>query len=198
MITLGLSGIPKSMSFKRIEWPALDEREYRISQGHDAAAALVVDGRIVAAAAEERFNRRKHSGDFPVRALRFCLQQAGLRLEDVDQIAHAFDYAPYRELFSLDPKSQRLYDEVLSREAILRELTRDCPGYPVERFTSINHHLCHAASSYLTSGWDECLVIVLDAMGRLKAYPSISGVGDALRSFVRSPPTILSAYCIRW
>lgn len=163
------------MSFKRAAWPGLAEREYRISQGHDAAAALVVDGRVIAAAAEERFNRRKHSGDFPIQALRFCLQEAGVELADVDQIAHAFDYAPYRELFTLDPKTKRLYDEVFSREAILEELARDCPDYPAERFTRINHHLCHAASSYLTSGWEECLVIVLDAMGETQSVSVFHG-----------------------
>ncbi len=175
------------MSFKRAEWPALDEREYRISQGHDSAAALVVDGRVVAAAAEERFNRRKHSGDFPVQALRFCLRQAGLKLADVDQIAHAFDYAPYRELFTLDPKSQRLYDEVFSREALLHELARDCPGFPAERFTQINHHLCHAASSYLTSGWDECLVIVLDAMGEAQSVSVFHGNDGRLEKLREIP-----------
>jgi carbamoyltransferase len=56
------------MNFNRAHWPGLDEREYRISQGHDAAAVLVVDGLLVAAAAEERFNLKKHTGDLPVGA----------------------------------------------------------------------------------------------------------------------------------
>ena len=75
---LGISGLANSVRFKRAKWPGLEEREYRISQGHDAAAALVVDGRIVAAAAEERFNRQKYSGAFPRGAAEFCLRQAGL------------------------------------------------------------------------------------------------------------------------
>ncbi len=73
MIVLGISGFENAMPFKRAQWPGLDEREYRISQGHDAAAALIVDGKIVAAAAEERFTRKKHTGDFPEHAMRFCL-----------------------------------------------------------------------------------------------------------------------------
>src|SRR5277367_4922066 len=64
---LGLSGLAESVRFKRAHWPGLDEREYRILQGFDAAAALVVDGQVVAAAAEERFNRNKQMGDFPSR-----------------------------------------------------------------------------------------------------------------------------------
>ena len=71
-VILGVGGLANSVSFKRAHWPGLEEREYRISQGHDAAAALVVNGTTVAAAAEERFNRKKHSGD-GVRASNFQL-----------------------------------------------------------------------------------------------------------------------------
>jgi len=92
---LGVSGLAESVRFKRAHFPGLDEREYRILQGFDAAAALVVDGEVVAAAAEERFNRNKQTGDFPVQAIGYCLKQAGLSLSDVDEIAHCFDYAPF-------------------------------------------------------------------------------------------------------
>ena len=54
---------------------------------HDAAAALIVDGRIVAAAQEERFTRKKHDSGFPVNAIRFCLEFAGMRPADLDQVA---------------------------------------------------------------------------------------------------------------
>src|SRR3989449_4969781 len=102
MKILGISGFENAMPFKRAHWPDLDEREYRISQGHDAAAALVVDGVPVAAAAEERFNRQKHSGRFPACAIRYCLGQAGLALDDIDLMVHSFDYAPYQRAYSLD------------------------------------------------------------------------------------------------
>ena len=78
MIVLGISGFENSVPFKRSHWPGLDEREYRISQGHDSAAALVVEGQIVAAAAEERFSRKKHTGDFPIGAIHYCLSAAGI------------------------------------------------------------------------------------------------------------------------
>ena len=84
MNILGISGLEGAVDFKRAHWPGLEEREYRISQGHDAAAALVVDGVPVAAAAEERFDRRKHSARFPVGAIRYCLAQA--RLERVREL----------------------------------------------------------------------------------------------------------------
>src|SRR5262245_58965791 len=73
MIVLGIRGFENSVPFKKSHWPGLDEREYRISQGHDSAAALVVDGIIVAAAAEERFSRTKHTGSFPDGAIQDCL-----------------------------------------------------------------------------------------------------------------------------
>ena len=167
MNILGFSGFENSMPFKRAHWPSLDEREYRISQGHDSAAALVVDGQVVAAVAEERFNREKHSARFPVRAIEYCLSEAGLALADVDELAHGFDYEPYRPLFSLDPVAAELYREVYSREALLRLIERDLKGFPADRVHHVGHHQAHAASAYFTSGFDECLVVVIDGMGEV-------------------------------
>jgi carbamoyltransferase len=166
---LGLSGLANSVRFKRAHWPGLEERDYRISQGFDAAAALVLDGVVVAAAAEERFNRRKQSGDFPAQAIAYCLQESGLSIGDVDEIAHCFDYAPFGEIFSLDATSAMLYEEVFSRHALLLQVTRQYPEFPGDRVHQVGHHLSHAASAYFTSGWDECLVVVLDAMGETQS-----------------------------
>ena len=88
MKLLGISGLDGSVSFKKAHWPGLDEREYRISQGHDSAAALIVDGVCVAAAAEERFSRKKHTGDFPAGAISYCLSEAGVAIEQVHVAAH--------------------------------------------------------------------------------------------------------------
>src|SRR6185369_5716313 len=114
----------------KAHWPDLEEREYRISQGHDAAAALVIDGTCVAAAAEERFNRRKQSADFPAQAIRYCLEEAGLALGDIDEIAHSFDYSPYARIYSADPVSRQRYCEVYSREALLQQIQSSLPGFP--------------------------------------------------------------------
>src|SRR3954470_10007816 len=100
---IGISGLENSIPFKKKHWPGLEEREYRISQGHDSAAALVVDGEIVAAAAEERFSRKKHTGSFPVGAIQYCLKAARLEPDDIDEVAHSFDYAPFRPMFVMDP-----------------------------------------------------------------------------------------------
>ncbi|MGC2491229.1 carbamoyltransferase family protein [Candidatus Binatus sp.] len=177
---LGVSGLAESVRFKREHWPGLEERDYRISQGFDAAAALVVDGVVVAAAAEERFNRRKQSGDFPVEAIEYCIGQAGLSMADVDEIAHCFDYAPFGEIFSLDSTSAKLYEEVFSREALVAQVRRHFPKFNPERVHSVSHHLSHAASAYFTSGWDECLVVVLDAMGETQSGSIFRGTGGNL------------------
>lgn len=167
MKIIGISGLPNSVPFKQKHWPGLDPREYRISQGHDAAAALIIDGEIVAAAAEERFNRKKHTGDFPLCAISYCLSEAGIALEEVDEIAHGFDYSRLQQLYAGDPISAKLYREVFSREALLEAVTNSLPGVPADRVHSVNHHLAHAASAYFTSGWKECLVVVIDAMGEI-------------------------------
>src|SRR5579871_1443764 len=119
MNILGISGFENSMRVKKEHWPGLNEREYRISQGHDSAAVLVKDGVVVAAAAEERFNREKHSARFPIGAIRYCLSEGGIGLQHVDELAHGFDYSPYRRAFSLDPKTAILFEEAFSCEALL-------------------------------------------------------------------------------
>ncbi|MGP0049147.1 MAG: carbamoyltransferase [Solirubrobacteraceae bacterium] len=165
MNVIGVSGIDGTVDFKYRHWPGLDEREYRISQGHDSAAVLVVDGEFAVGVAEERISRRKHTGAFPIGAILACLQWAGVRLDDVDELVHAFDYAPYRAMYGLDPVSRALYEEVLSPEAFASRVLRALPGFPPDRVRHADHHLSHGASAYLTSGWDECLVIVVDGMG---------------------------------
>ena len=175
MRILGISGLANAVAFKKANWPGLDEREYRISQGHDAAAALVVDGEIRAAAAEERFSLEKHTGAFPSGAIGYCLSAAGIAIEEVDEIAHAFDYAPYEQLYSLDPATARAYAKVFSKAALLESVQRCLPGFPAARVHQAGHHLAHAASAYFTSGWKDCLVIVIDAMGESQSVTAYHG-----------------------
>jgi carbamoyltransferase len=169
MRILGISGLANSESYKRSRYPHLDPSEHRIRQGLDAAAALVCDGEIVAAAAEERFTGEKQTGAFPIRAINYCLAEQGLRIDQIDAIVHAFDYAPYQKLWHMDATSADMYDVVFSRAALLREVERHFPGFPESRVHHISHHLAHAASAYYTSGWDECLTIVVDGMGEVHA-----------------------------
>ena len=135
MKILGISGIARSVPFKRAQWPGLEERLYRISQGHDSAAALIVDGEIVAAAAEERFNRKKHCGDFPAGAIQYCLAEAGLAPGDVDALVHGFDYSRYEMVFRASELGAREYREVYSKQALLDLVAEHLPGFPADAST---------------------------------------------------------------
>jgi carbamoyltransferase len=184
MKVIGISGLENSVQFKKAHWPGLDEREYRITQGMDAAAALVIDGKLIVAAEQERFNGKKATGSFPIDAINFCLAEAGLTIDDIDEIAHGFDYAPYRDLYR-DEVSAELYEQVFSREALLKQVRRELPGFPEEKVFSVGHHLAHAASAAYTSGWDECLVVVNDAMGEtesLSVYDFHDGEMEKIRT----------------
>ncbi|MGC2209393.1 MAG: carbamoyltransferase C-terminal domain-containing protein [Candidatus Korobacteraceae bacterium] len=189
MKILGISGLGNAIQFKKTHWPGLEEREYRISQGHDSAAALVIDGQLVAASAEERFSRKKHTGDFPISAISWCLAEAGISIGEVDEIAHGFDYAPYQQIYSLDPTTEKLYSEVFSREAFLAQVERNLPGFPAKRVHAVGHHLAHAASAFLTSGWEECLVLVIDAMGEVQGASAYLAGPGGLRTLCEMPAT---------
>ncbi|WP_214108309.1 carbamoyltransferase family protein [Acrocarpospora catenulata] len=195
MRILGISGLHNSEEFKRRELPGLSEREYRVSQGRDSAAALVVDGKIVAAAAEERFTGEKSTGSFPVNAMRDCLDRAGLRLADIDLIGHGFAHEP-SELEAGEEYLARRYREVYDPAVQLRWLAEHFPGenfpgenFPGERspgegfasrFVPVPHHLAHAASAYYASGFDDCLVLVADGRGETECLTVYTGIGGKL------------------
>jgi carbamoyltransferase len=185
MRILGLSGIDGTIAFKRRHWPGLTEREYRISQGHDAAAALVIDGEFVVGVAEERISRAKHTGDFPIGAIRACLAHAGIGPEDLDEVVHGFDFEPYRTLYGLDPVSAELYRTVLSRDAFALQVAAALPDVARERIGHVDHHLAHAASALLTSGWQECLVVVVDGMGEAHGATVYSASAGLLEPVAR-------------
>ena len=87
----------------------------------------------------------------------------------MDEIAHGFDYLPFQQLYSLDPDSSKLYQRVFSKDALVQQVHRCFPNFPVEKIQPVGHHLAHAASAAFTSGWDECLVVVNDAMGEVQS-----------------------------
>src|SRR6266851_1496482 len=187
MRILGISGIDGTVSFKRKHWPGLEEREYRIAQGHDSAAALVVDGECVAAVAEERISRRKHTGDFPSGAAEACLAIGQIGVGELDEIVHSFDYAPYRAVYALDVRSDELYRSVLSREAFAMQVARTWPDVDSERVRHVDHHLAHAASAAFTSGWDECAVVVIDGMGEAHGASAYHARAGELELLLRIP-----------
>ncbi len=185
MNILGLSGVEGAVPFARAQAPDLDEREYRMAQGFDAAAVLVMDGRVVAAVAEERIDRKKHSAAFPKGAIASCLTQEGITLEDVDELAHAFDYDAYRAMYALDPVSCALYREVYSRDALLAQVRRHLPGFPEQRVLHVDHHQAHAASALYSSGWSDGLVVVVDGLGEAHGATVHQAKGGQLHRLLR-------------
>ena len=147
---------------------------------HDAAAALLVDGRLVAAAEEERFCRQKHAkGRLPESAVRFCLQQADVRPTDVDLVAFPYAsisifrparwhyawrhwYAPDRALDALVNGNRRYRRHVRNIRRMLRDL-----GFPAAvRLVPVEHHLAHASSAYHLSGFrDKAAILSIDGKG---------------------------------
>jgi len=133
MIVLGYSGLDASVRYARRD-PDLLPGEERIVQGLDSAAAILADGRIVAAAAEERFGTEKHTNAFPQEAIQYCLNEAGISMGDVDMVAHGFDYG--RHATTIGVVSPALYAEVYSPIRQV-ELWRDRFDLPRGKFVSV-------------------------------------------------------------
>ncbi|WP_200862500.1 carbamoyltransferase N-terminal domain-containing protein [Photorhabdus temperata] len=108
MIILGISGLPNSQRFMRENYPGVSKLDERICQGVDSAACLMIDGKVVAAAAEERFTGEKGTGQFPIHAINYCLAEAGLTQDDIQVIAHGFNYDHYRRFFMWSKKNVRV------------------------------------------------------------------------------------------
>ena len=181
MHILGIGGLPGVKAFKRFHWPNLDDREYAISLGIDAAAALVVNGELIIAAREESFNRSLQTEDFPANAIDYCLSTKNLGSDEIDLLVHCFDYSDYEGLYLLSKRSAEFYRTVLSRAALLKEICRHLPAFPSDRVRQIENHRAHAAGAYLTSGWEECLVVVIDGLGDGK---STTGYNASARGLI--------------
>ncbi|AZQ74794.1 carbamoyltransferase [Streptomyces luteoverticillatus] len=145
---------------------------------HDPAAALVVDGRIVAAAEEERFSRRKHgkrpvpfaAWEQPVRSAAWCLERAGLRPADLDAVAYSYDPALARpaDAMGLDDPWDGLR-QTYAREAP-RFLADALPGLAAEQVRFVPHHVAHAASAALAGPDRDSAVLVLDGRGECASH----------------------------
>lgn len=135
---------------------------------HDAACAVLVDGRLVAAAQEERFSRERFDPRMPTRALRRCLQEAGAGIADVDLFAYYEDpvLKLARQLWSGLPELPPSTPDSLFRldaDRPYREI-RDLLGYDGQVAT-VTHHEAHAASAFYASGFDSAALFVADAVG---------------------------------
>jgi carbamoyltransferase len=156
---------------------------------HDAAAALVVDGRVVAAMQEERFSRIKNDPSVPRRAALACLAEAGLAAGDLDGIV--FYENPYakleRVLVSLlraFPRSFRQFPRALGAQLgdklwILDSIAETL-GVPRARVTFADHHLSHAASAFFASPYEEAAVLTVDGAGEETVAAIYHGQGSRL------------------
>jgi carbamoyltransferase len=164
---------------------------------HDSAAALVVDGKIIAAAQEERFSRKKHDAGFPAHAVRFTLEQGGLRPEDLDFIA--FYDKPFLKFERLletylayAPRGSRsfamampvwLREKLFQKNLISEAFRKDYPGFDGERqLLFAEHHQSHAASAFFPSPFNEALVLTMDGVGEWATTSVAIGRGNQLET----------------
>lgn len=135
---------------------------------HDAAAALCKDGLLVAAAEEERFNRSKHTNDFPLEAIKFCLRSQGIGLADVSSVALTSN--DMEQVFNSAKAWYQGDRAVLTRPTDYRHLVADILSETFgfncyDRTYFVGHHGCHIAHGYATSGFIEALILSIDGGG---------------------------------
>ena len=157
---------------------------------HDSAAALIVDGQVVAAAQEERFTRKKHDPDFPRLSVEYCLREAGLAPEQIDYVGFydkpllkferlletylAFAPAGFGSFLQAIPVwlKQKLY--------LPRELNRGLDGKYRKRFIYTEHHESHAASAFFPSPFEEAAILTLDGVGEWATTSAGYGRGNRI------------------
>ena len=141
---------------------------------HDAAAALLRDGELVAAAEEERFTRVKHDFSFPKAAIQFCLESAGIKGSDLDYVA--FFEKPFRKFdrilmtaLQTYPRSCKVFREsmitwMIDKLWVGAKISAEL-GIPKDRVLFCEHHLSHAASAFLCSPFEEAAILTVDGVG---------------------------------
>jgi carbamoyltransferase len=160
---------------------------------HDSAAAIVVDGRIVAAAQEERFTRIKHDSQFPLQAIQYCLKEAGLDAEQIDYVGFYdkpflkferlletyLEFAPagFRSFCLAMPVwlGQKLH--------LSREIRKGLGGRYRRRYVYTEHHESHAASAFFPSPFDEAAILTLDGVGEWATASLGQGRGNRITIF---------------
>ena len=162
----------------------------------DASAALLVDGQLVAAVEEERFNRVKHCAGFPRLAVEYCLAHAGIRVEDIDHIAigrnpraHLVDKVSYaiKHRPPVTVVADRVKNMLRTRSPKVGLAT--ALGVDPERLRAtthgVEHHRAHMASAYYASGWEEAAVVSIDGFGDFVSTMWGEGVGGKVEPFGR-------------
>jgi carbamoyltransferase len=165
---------------------------------HDSAAALLIDGRPVAAAQEERFTRRKHDQRFPAAAIRYCLDEAGLDLDDIDHIAFfekpliKFERlletylanAPRGFLSFKTAIPVWIKDKLFQKQNLVKALEPfSRSGAGIEgKLLFAEHHQSHAASAFFPSPFEEAVVLTMDGVGEWATTSVAIGRGNTLET----------------
>jgi carbamoyltransferase len=164
---------------------------------HDSAAALVEDGRIIAAAQEERFTRKKHDPSFPMHAIGYCLEAARARLSDIDHVAfYDKPFLKFERLLetyiALAPLGFRSFQmaiplwlkEKLFQKSLLRKkLNEFDEAFDGAKLLFTEHHLSHAASAFYPSPFDKAVVLTMDGVGEWATTSAALGEGNRLEIF---------------
>lgn len=162
---------------------------------HDSAAALVEDGRIVAAAQEERFTRKKHDSRYPKNAIAYCLAEAGVGLDAVDHVVfYDKPFLKFERLLetylAFAPRGFTsfrmaipvwLKEKLFQKKLLTDELKAVEPGYDWDsKLLFAEHHQSHAASAFYPSPYDEALILTMDGVGEWATTSVGVGRGNAL------------------
>ncbi len=141
---------------------------------HDAAAALLVDGQLVAASEEERFSRKKHDAGFPKLAIRFCLEEAGIGIDDIDYVVfYEKPFVKFERILTTAlqsvPKSWKVFGDAMTTWMLdklwVKNYFRRELGIANDKILFSEHHLSHAASTFLCSPFDEAAILTIDGVG---------------------------------
>ena len=160
-------------------------------------ASLVIDGQLVAAVEEERFNRIKHWAGFPAASIRWCLEAGGVKASDIDHVAVSFDpRANMGKRFGFVLKNRPSLRAVLDRlkrqgkTLGLEEQFAAAVGVPVSelraKFHRIEHHQTHVAAGYLISPFDEAAVLSVDGMGDFTSTLTAQAKGSSWQELTSS------------
>lgn len=159
---------------------------------HDAAAALIEDGNIIAAAQEERFTRKKHDMRIPVHAIQYCMNTAGITAEDLECIVYYDDPKKTLDRFArnvlalgedADPLIQRTFESMYARKLwIHKEIERAVGGLGKRgKLLVTEHHISHAASAFYPSPFDKAVILTIDGVGEWATTTIGIGEGESLQ-----------------
>jgi carbamoyltransferase len=161
---------------------------------HDSAAALIVDGKIIAAAQEERFTRKKHDPSYPTNAINYCLSEANISLDQVDYIAfYDKPFLKFERLLetyvALAPKGLQsfrmsmpiwLREKLFLKDMLIKEIKKVDKNFNDDKMMFGEHHFSHAASAFYASPFEEAVVLTLDGVGEWATTTVAIGKGHEL------------------